>query len=389
MVYDFNKEIPREQSGSVKWDLRESRGDKDIIPMWVADMDFQAPDEIINALTKRAGHGIFGYTYPSDSYREAVCLWMKKRHNWGIEKEWIVTTPGVISAFSAAIETFTDEEDKIIIQPPVYHPFKKVIKASNRRVIENRLIIKDGHYTMDFAGLEQLLKDGASMMVLCSPHNPVGRVWTMDELKTLNELCMKYDTFILSDEIHSDLIMPGYKHRVMAKISSGVNTKIITCTAASKSFNLAGLSCSNVIISDPHIRGLFLKRIQRSSISTPNIFGLLATETAYSLCEGWLDELLLYIHENYLFMRRYIEDNLPLIKVTDLEGTYLSWLDFSGYGLTDAEIDETLIKQAKVWFDNGPQFGAGGEGFQRINLACTRNTLIKALERIKAVFSSI
>lgn len=389
MAYNFDKEITREQSGSVKWDLRELRGGNEVIPMWVADMDFPAPDEIINVLVKRAGHGIFGYTYPSDSYREAVCAWMKKRHNWRINKEWIVTTPGVVAAFSAAISAFTDEGDKIIIQPPVYHPFKKVIEASNRRVAENRLIIKDNRYTMDFEGLEKLLKGGASMMVLCSPHNPVGRVWTIDELQTLNELCMKYDTLILSDEIHADLIMPGYSHHVMAKISSGTNKKIITCTAASKSFNLAGLACSNIIISDPHLRELFLKRIQRSSITTPNIFGLLATETAYTLCEEWLDELINYIHKNYILLKGYLEENIPLIKAADLEGTYLSWLDFSGYGLPDQAIDEILLKNAKIWFDNGPQFGAGGKGFQRINLACTRKTLIKALERIKTAFSSI
>jgi cystathionine beta-lyase len=389
MRFNFDKEINREQSGSLKWDIRESSGDKDIIPMWVADMDFQAPDEIINALVKRAAHGIFGYTYPSDSYRDAVCSWMKKRHNWEIEREWIVTTPGVVAAFSAAIEAFTDEGDKIIIQPPVYHPFKKVIEAGNRRVSENRLIIKDNCYAMDFENLEKLLKGGASMMVLCSPHNPVGRVWTIDELQTLNDMCMKYDTLILSDEIHADLVMPGHTHRVMAKISSGANTRIITCTAASKSFNLAGLNCSNIIISDDKLRVSFKKRVQRLSVSTPNIFGLTATETAYNLCEGWLDELLLYLHGNYLVMREYIENYLPLIKVTDLEGTYLSWLDFSSYGLPDQKVDEMLIKEAKVWLDSGQQFGSGGEGFMRINLACTRKTLIKALERIKTAFSSI
>jgi bifunctional pyridoxal-dependent enzyme with beta-cystathionase and maltose regulon repressor activities len=256
-------------------------------------------------------------------------------------------------------------------------------------VAENRLIIKENRYTMDFTGLEQLLKDGASMMVLCSPHNPVGRVWTDAELTELNELCMKYDTLILSDEIHSDLIMPGFRHSVMAEISSGKNPKIITCTAASKTFNLAGLACSNVIIRDPDLRGLFQKRVQRSSISTPNIFGLLATETAYTLCEGWLDALLEYIHNNFGLLKKYIVENLDLIKVTDLEGTYLSWLDFKGYGLSDSAIDEILIKKAKVWLDNGPQFGSGGEGFQRINLACTQKTLVKALERIKRAFSSI
>lgn len=387
MKYNFDKEIAREESGSIKWDFRESRGGRDIIPMWVADMDFKAPDEVIDVLIKRASHGIFGYTYTSDSYRQAVASWMKKRHNWTIEKDWIVTTPGVVAAFSVAVETYTDEGDKIIIQPPVYHPFKKVIEASKRVVAENRLIIENNRYTMDFDNLEQLLKDGASMMVLCSPHNPVGRVWTIDELEKLNKLCIKYDTLILSDEIHSDLIMPGYTHNVMADLSSGSNKKIITCTAASKSFNLAGLSCSNVIISDPYLRELLQKRIQKSSISTPNIFGLLATETAYTSCEEWLNELLLYIHDNYSVMKRYIAENLPLIKVTDMEGTYLSWLGFSGYGLADSAIDEILLEKAKVWLDSGTQFGAGGEGFQRINLACTRKRLITALDRIKTVFA--
>jgi cysteine-S-conjugate beta-lyase len=389
MRYDFDREIKREQSGSVKWDLREFRGSLDVIPMWVADMDFKTPDEIISALVKRAKHGIFGYTFPTDSYKQAVCSWMKKRHNWAINKEWIIITPGVVAAFSSAIEAFTNEGDKIIIQPPVYHPFQKVINASNRIVAENRLIIKNNRYTMDFDNLEQLLKEGASMMVLCSPHNPVGRVWTEDELIKLNELCVKYDILILSDEIHSDLIMPGYRHSVMEEISSGINKKTVTCTAASKSFNLAGLACSNIIISDPHLRELFQKRIQRSSISTPNIFGLTATETAYTLCEEWLDELLHYIHENFYLLKEYIMENLPRIKVTDLEGTYLSWLDFTGYGLTDSAIDEILIKKAKVWLDNGPQFGSGGDGFQRINLACTQKNLIQALERIKTAFNSI
>jgi cysteine-S-conjugate beta-lyase len=389
MKYNFDKEITREQSGSVKWDLRETRGGNEIIPMWVADMDFQTPDEVISAIVERAKHGIFGYTYPTDSYRQAVTSWMKKRHNWDIKKEWIITTPGVVAAFSAAIEAFTSEGDKIIIQPPVYHPFHKVINTSNRIVVENRLIVVNNRYTMDFDDLERILKEGASMIVLCSPHNPVGRVWTEDELINLNELCVKYDTLILSDEIHSDLIMPGNMHRVMAEISSGKNHKIITCTAASKTFNLAGLSCSNVIINDPDLTALFQKRIQRSSISTPNIFGLLATETAYTFCEEWLDELLSYIHKNYFLLKEYINENIPRIKVTDLEGTYLSWLDITGYKLPDSAIDEILLKKARVWFDSGPQFGPGGEGFQRINIACPQKTLIRALDRIKTAFRSI
>ncbi len=376
-------------SSSIKWDLRETRGDKDIIPMWVADMDFQAPAEIINALIKRAEHGIFGYTYPSDSYRQAVINWMKRRHNWEIEKDWITTTPGVVPALSIAINTYTNPGDKILIQPPVYHPFKKVIEANSRVAVENRLVRQDNYYSMDFANLEQVLKKGVSMFVFCSPHNPVGRVWRSEELQRLADLCSKYKTLIISDEIHSDLIMPGFKHNVMAEFFPQTYRGIVTLTAASKTFNLAGLTCSNIIIREPELRDAFQKTINRLSISLPNIFGLTAAETAYNCCEDWLDNLLLYIQENYSYLKTCIEEKLPKIKVTDLEGTYLAWLDFTELGIPDEKIDEILFKEAKVWLDNGPQFGTGGEGFQRVNLGCPREILSQALKRLETAFNSI
>lgn len=389
MKYNFDKAISREMSGSVKWDLRESRGGKDIIPMWVADMDFQAPAEIVNALLKRAEHGIFGYTYPTDSYRESIVNWMKRRHNWEIEKDWITTTPGVVPALSIAINTYTKPGDKIVIQPPVYHPFKKVIEANDRVVVKNRLIHDEDHYSMDFENLEHFFKEGVSMFVLCSPHNPVGRVWTTEELHKLAELCEKYEVLIISDEIHSDLIMPGYRHNVMSEISSGYSKGIVTLTAASKTFNLAGLSCSNIIIKDPELREAFQKTIQKLSIIMPNIFGLTATEAAYNYCEDWLDELCVYINANYSYLKSYIERRVPKIIVTKLEGTYLEWLDFTGFDLSDDAIDEILFKKARVWLDNGPQFVTGGEGFQRINLACPRDILEQALNRLEMAFNSI
>ncbi len=389
MEYNFGKTNTRENSSSVKWDLRETKGGNDIIPMWVADMDFKSPVEVIDALVRRAEHGIFGYTFPSDSYKQAVLDWMKKRHNWEIEKEWIITTPGVVPALSIAVNTYTNPGDKIVIQPPVYHPFKKIIESNNRVVVENRLIHQDNCYRMDFANLEQVLKKGVQMLVLCSPHNPVGRVWRREELQQLVDLCDKYDTLIISDEIHSDLIMPGYKHNVMAEISPLAGNGIVTLTAASKTFNLAGLSCSNVIIREPALRDAFQKTVNRFSIALPNIFGLTATEAAYRYCEGWLNSLLLYIQENFNYLKNYIEENLPKINVTNLEGTYLAWLDFNEFGISDKEIDELLFKKAKIWLDNGPQFGTGGEGFQRINLACPRDILSQALSRLETVFNSI
>ncbi|MGD9158326.1 MAG: MalY/PatB family protein [Desulfobacteraceae bacterium] len=389
MKYDFDKTISREMSGSVKWDLRESRGGKDIIPMWVADMDFQAPSEIIKAIVKRAEHGIFGYTYPSDAYKESVVNWMKNRHSWEIEKDWITITPGVVPALSIALNAYTKPGDNIVIQPPVYHPFKKVIESNDRVVVENNLIRRERYYSMDFENLEHILKEGVSMLVLCSPHNPVGRVWSTEELQKLVDLCSRYETLIVSDEIHSDLIMPGYRHNVMSEIYPENSKGIITFTAASKTFNLAGLSCSNIIIKDSELREAFQKTIQRFSITMPNIFGLITTEAAYNYCEDWLDELCVYIHANYNCLKSFIERRVPKIIVTKLEGTYLAWLDFTGFGLPDEAIDEILFKKARVWLDNGPQFGTGGEGFQRINLACPRGILEQALNRLEMAFNSI
>ena len=389
MKFNFDEIVSREKSGSVKWDLRETKGSSDIIPMWVADMDFKAPPEIIEALVKRAQHGIFGYTFPYDSYKNSIVNWMKKRHDLTINEEWITVTPGVVPALSTAVNAYTKPGDKILIQPPVYHPFKKVIEGNGRVALENRLIYKDNYYFMDFENLEILLKEGVSMFVLCSPHNPVGRVWKHDELNRLAELCLTYDTLIVSDEIHSDLIMPGKKHLPMAMICQNTGNRLITLTAASKTFNLAGLSCSSILIEDPKLRNVFQKTLLKQSITMPNIFGLTAAEAAYNHCEEWLDSLILYINENYLFLEEYIKKNLPEIEVTLLEGTYLAWLDFSGFNISDERIDEILFQKARIWLDNGPQFGTGGKGFQRINLACPRSVLEEALSRLKSAFKTL
>lgn len=389
MKYDFNRIFDRENSGSVKWDFREKFNEQGIIPMWVADMDFKSPEGVVNALVERSEHGIFGYTHVGDSYKNAVLEWMKKRNDWIIKGSWITTTPGLVAALSIAIRAFSKPGDKIVIQPPVYHPFKKMISINKRVPVDNTLLNKNGNYSMDLNGLERIFHDGASMIVLCSPHNPVGRVWNRDELKELADLCLKYNTLILSDEIHSDLLMPGYSHTVTAGLSEEVAENTVTLTAASKTFNLAGLACSNVIISNPELRKAFKQVIESLSIGTPNVFGLIATEAAYRTGEEWLEELCCYIKGNYDFLEDFLKDRLPLIKVTPMEGTYLAWIDFKEYSLSDEKLTDILIKEARVWLDNGPQFGERGEGFQRINLACPRKVLEQALLRIEKVFKVI
>ncbi len=389
MKYDFDRIVDRENTGSIKYDLREKYSGRNIIPMWVADMDFKSPAGIIGALVERSEHGIFGYTRAGDSYKSAVIGWMKRRHGWDIDEEWITTTPGIVTALGIAIRAFSEPGDKIVIQPPVYHPFKKMITVNKRVPVENRLICKDGKYSMDFDGLEGILRDGASMVVLCSPHNPVGRVWRKEELKQFADLCLEYDTLIISDEIHSDLLMPGYEHTVIAGMSDETAEKTVTFTAASKTFNLAGLACSNVLISNEEIRMAFRKEIERLSIGMPNIFGLVATEAGYTKGEKWLEELCLYIKANYDFLKGFLEKKLPEIEAAPLEGTYLAWLDFNHFSVSDEMLTDILIKEAGVWLDNGPQFGKGGEGFQRLNIACPLEILEKALYRIEKAFRAL
>lgn len=382
MNYDFNKVLNRKGSGSLKWDLRERYGGSEVLPMWVADMDFKSPREVVEALVKRAGHGVFGYTFCSDSYYSSVTEWMRKQHEWKVEKDWIINTPGVVTALGAAILAFTKPGDRILIQPPVYHPFKNMILANNRIPVENRLVESEGRYIMDYADLEKKLKEDISILILCSPHNPVGRVWTKEELKKLSDICIKNNVIIISDEIHSDLVMPGCRHEVMADLSGETARMTVTFTSASKTFNLAGLSCANIIIPDRKKFEAYNRLVKSLSIGTPNIFGLAATEAAYSFGSEWLNQLIPHIKGNFDFLRSFVSSNLPGVGVTPLEGTYLAWLDFRNTGLSDPELTELLLDKAKVWLDKGSQFGSGGEGFQRINLACSSYILNEAMERI-------
>jgi len=382
MAYDFDRVIDRRNSGSLKWDYSETQGSGDFLPMWVADMDFESPREIIDAITERAKHGVFGYTSRYDSYCEAVKGWMDRRHGWEIKKEWIISTPGVVPALSLAMRAYTRPGDKVVVQSPVYHLFYPVIKSSGREVVESRLKLVGNRYEMDYENLDRVLDEGAGMLILCSPHNPVGRVWEEDELRELARICINRDVLIISDEIHSDLIMEGYKHTSMACLSDEIADRTVTCTSASKTFNLAGLACANIIIPNKEFRDQFDNVCRKLWIGTPNIFGLIATEAGYRYGEEWLEHLLGYLKGNYDFLVSYLNKELPMIRTAFLEGTYLAWLDFSALGLAEREIDELLLKDAGVQLDNGSKFGSGGEGFQRINLACPKSVLKEGLDRI-------
>jgi len=385
MAYDFDQVINRYNSNSLKWDaVGERFGDPDLLPMWVADMDFRAPESVIQALKKVADHGIFGYTIRPDSFYQALMDWMKRRHNWSIEKEWMIFSPGVVPALSMIVEAFTEPEDAVLIQSPVYYPFFHVIRENGRRLVDNSLVFDGNQYRMDFDDLEKKLsEDAVKLMIISSPHNPVGRVWTKDELKKLGELCIKHHVLVVSDEVHCDLILRGNVHTPFASISEAFAENSITCVAPSKTFNLAGLQSSIVIIPNHEHRSTFKRSLRIQDNAMTNSFALAAFEAAYNEGEEWLEQLLDYLENNLRVLNTFFEENLPQINVIQPEGTYLVWIDFRTLGL-DAKALETLMqKKAKIALDEGYIFGKAGEGFERINIACPRKTLEDGLQRIK------
>ena len=389
MDFNFDQIIDRRGTYSLKWDfLQEKVGDEEIIPLWVADMDFLSPPSVIDALRNRAAHGIYGYTGWPDSYYQSIIFWMKKRFSWPIEKEWIIFTPGVIPALHLAVQAFTQPGDKVIIQPPVYRPFRLAVENNGRRLIQNTLVNQGGYYRMDLESLESQIDDQTRLLILCSPHNPVSRVWRAEELKELVNLCFNRGIIIISDEIHADLIMPGFTHLPTSQISSEAAEITVTCTAPNKTFNIAGLEMGNAIIPNHRLRARFQQALLKAGLFLANTFGVVATEVAYLEGEKWLTAVINYIHQNYLFLQEYFGHYLPEIKITPLEGTYLAWLDFRAFHLSDKELQEKLLRKAKVWLDEGPKFGQGGQGFQRLNLACPRGLLEEALERIVKAFRS-
>ncbi|MGG1879657.1 pyridoxal phosphate-dependent aminotransferase [Paenibacillus cisolokensis] len=382
---NFDLAIDRNRTSCEKWDNRQAVfGNPDALPMWVADMDFAAPPAVIKALHERVEHGVFGYTYPPVSYKESIVDWMQTRHNWSIQPEWIQNCPGVVPALSLLVESFTEPGDQVMIQTPVYPPFYQVVKEHGRELITNPLIQnEDGSYVMDFDHLEQSLSGGqVKMLILCSPHNPVGRVWTREELSRLAELCIRYDVLVVSDEIHSDLVFEPSKHVPYAALSEEAALNSIICTAPSKTFNIAGLNTANMIIPNEQHRSKFRKALKRYALGSITPLGAAATEAAYREGGEWLDTLLDYIRGNMEHVHRYASEHLPEVKLSLPESTYLLWLDFRKLGMDSDELNRFLVHEAKLGLNKGSTFGDEGEGFMRMNVACTRATVQEALSRL-------
>jgi cystathionine beta-lyase len=371
--------IDRTSKNSAKWTLmKRLTGLDDLIPLWVADMDFSSPPEVVESLKERATHPIYGYTVPTDGYYNGLITWMDKRHGWsGVEKDWILYTPGVVAGFSIAIQAYSQPGDKVVIQPPVYYPFKNQILSTGRQVVENPLKIVDGYYEMDFKDLAEKIDERTKMIILCSPHNPVSRVWKREELEKLVKVCEEKNILIVSDEIHDDLILGEIKHTPTATISEEAIQRTITLVAPSKTFNLAGLTNANAIIPNKN-------RSQASKGSGHNnIFGMVAQDAAYNKGEAWLEELLTYLRGNLKFLEEFIAEKIPGLKLYPLEGTYLAWVDCTSLDMNDEELNEFMLKKAKLWLDEGTLFGTGGSMFMRINIACPRSILKQALENLE------
>ncbi len=385
MNFDFDKPIDRTGTDSLKHDFFTERAMPcDTLPMWVADMDFAVPPAVIQALTTRCEHGVFGYTDAKEDYYRVLQHWFSRRYSWDIQPAWVVKTPGVVYAICTAVRAFTLPGDAVLIQQPVYYPFASAVKNNNRKLIVSTLRYDNGSYQMDFADLEdKIIQNNVRLFTLCNPHNPVGRVWTKEELTRIGEICIRHNVLVLSDEIHADFIHAGHSHTVFASITPAFADNTVTCTSPSKTFNLAGLQISNILISNESLRRRFKQEIRRTGYDEPNIMGIVACKAAYEHGEEWLDALLVYLADNVALVRDFVRDRLPKISLVEPEGTYLVWLDFSRLGLSDDALNELIIHKAKLWLDAGTMFGAGGSGFQRINLACPRSVVQEALLRIE------
>jgi len=385
MAYDFDRRIDRRHTRSYKWDQSEKLfGDPDILPLWVADMDFHCPPAVQEVLEKRAALGVYGYAIRTDGYFQSIIDWFKRRHGWTIDRSWIVDSPSIVTTLSLAVEQLSEPGSPVVLQSPVYYPFYDVIRLNGRVVAKNPLRIRNGRFEMDLDQLEQLFRDGAKLLLLCSPHNPGGRVWDRDELEKLGELCMRYDVTVVSDEIHADLTLPGHKHTPFASLSPQLADRTITCLAATKTFNLPGLHTSFFVAANPAIRRKLEKRLQTLSLHMASHFAQDAVQAAYTEGEAWLDEMLAYVNGNLEYAIDYLARHLPQVEPMRPQGTYLLWVDCRKLGLDPQGLKELMYKRAKVAFNEGSTFGTEGAGWLRINLACPRPILVEALERFCA-----
>lgn len=386
----FDEVHDRLNTRSLKWDMRKNVfQSEDVLPMWVADMDFKAPEAVNEALIARARHGIYGYTMFDKDIKQAIINWVHNRHGWLIEPEWINASPGVVNTLHMAIQALTERGDKILIQTPVYTPFYQVILAHDRELVKNSLIYKDRYYTIDFEDFEEKLKSGVKAFILCSPHNPVGRVWKKEELQKIAELCLAYDVLILSDEIHADLTFPNEKHIPIASLSDEIAQQTITCMSPSKTFNLAGLQGSFAVTPDKKKQVKLAKAFQKQGLYMLNTMAITAMEAAYKHGASWLDELRTVIKRNREYVVSMFDKHAPSLKVTKSEGTYLLWIDCSALGMDAKELKKFMIEKARVGLNAGIDYGEEGRQFMRMNIACPRKTLeegvIRIIEAVKAL----
>mgnify|MGYP000865780337 FL=1 len=389
--YDFDKITDRRNTGSVKFDSASAQGKpEDILPLWVADMDFPAPPCVIDALVKRSQYGIFGYSISGSEYFKVLRSWFSERFVWDTQPEWVIQTPGVVFAIHIAVRALTEKGDAILIQEPVYHSFSEAIGVNDRRKVVNPLAFSKGRYSIDFEDFEnKIVQNKVKLFILCSPHNPVGRVWTREELKRMGDICLKHDVIVVSDEIHADFTYPGHQHHVFAGLNPEFSNRSVICTAPTKTFNLAGLQISNIFISNPDIHRRFRQEMRKCGSRSVNLMGIIACRAAYEGGGEWLDELKHYLSGNLGFLRDFLRERLPQIKLVEPEGTYLVWLDFHALGLEEKELENFLVNRAGLWLETGTLFGEGGEGFQRMNIACPRSFLEKALLHLENAVRSL
>ena len=385
MPVDFDTVPNRRGTNCFKYDFAREMGmPEDVLPLWVDDMDFPTAPAVLERLHALAEHGIFGYTGVKDAYFSAVHNWYAQRFSWETQRSWLVTTPGVVFAIAIAIRAFTKKGDAILIQQPVYYPFANKVTENDRQLVVNPLVLKNGRYEMDFADMERKIVDyHVKMLLLCSPHNPVGRVWTKEELLRVGEICQKHGVLVVSDEIHADFTYAGHTHRVFASVKSEFADFTITCTAPSKTFNLAGLQNSNIFIPNRQLRHAYKKELSACGCGGTNCMGMAACQAAYEAGADWLEQLKQYLAGNLAYIRQFLREKLPGIALIEPEGTYLVWLDLRKLGLTEQQQRQLIVQDAKLWLDTGTLFGQGGEGFERINIACPRTTIEQAMQRLE------
>lgn len=386
MTYDFDRQITRRGTDSYKWDSAPSA---EVLPMWVADMDFPTAPAIVEALRRRVEHGIFGYTRVPDSYYDAVTGWFARRHEWRFDREWMIYTSGVVPALSAVIKALTVPGDKVLVQTPVYNCFFSSIRNNGCETVSSPLVFTGTTYTVDYEDLERCAADPrVKVMLLCNPHNPAGRVWRREELVRIGEICLRHGVTVIADEIHGELVLPGHRYTPFASISEEFLRHSVTCTSPSKAFNIAGLQIANIICADADLRAGIDRAININEVCDVNPFGVIATQAAYNEGEEWLDRLLEYLQANYLYMREFCREHLPAFPLTVLEGTYLVWMDCRKLGLSSEELEQRLIAEAGLWLNAGTMYGAEGEGFMRWNIACPRATLAEGLRRMELFHST-